>query len=75
MPQEWTNSPIDGPVPVGVILDDSVLSRIRRWPGRMLAKALPSGAIAPWLGFGLSVILPGGLLVLLGWWGWRRLRR
>lgn len=75
MSQEWTNSPIDGPTPIGVIVDDSVWNRILRWPGRMLAKALPSGAMPAWQGVALTMILPGGLLLFIGWWAWRRFFR
>lgn len=69
--KEWTNSPFDGPVPIGEIVDNSTTSRLIRAPGRLVARLLPSGPMSPTVGLLLSAVLPGGLLILAALWLWR----
>jgi hypothetical protein len=72
---QWTNSPLDGPTPIGVPVNNGPLDKLQRLPGRLVGYLLPNAPIPAWLGIGLTTVLPGGLVLLLGWWVWRRFFR
>jgi len=74
MAGSYTNDPALGVVPVGEPVSHSITGDVWRMPSRLIARLMPVGEVAPWIGFSFD-LLPWAVWGLLAWVVWKRTRR
>lgn len=74
MATEYTNDPKLGVVPVGQPTNQDAAGTVWRMPSRLVAKLMPVGPVASWVGTVFDA-LPWIVWGLLAWVAWKRTKR